>query len=591
MDIKTESDLSAFHGSTSGLPTANRTDDRHSHVSLLPLSSYVSPDYEILIAGKPRFGAAGSGEESFGQDFANAFSQNAESCLKQVTGRFAIALRSRKEQMLLVAVDRFASVPVFVARHGSGHVFAESASLLPAELRAGERISKQALFNYVFFHMIPSPGSVYSGVSKIPPASFVRLEPGREHSALYWKPHFSEKSDIPFAIQADELRDALERAVADTAARKSTGCFLSGGLDSSTVVGCLGNVTESPVRAFSIGFDAPEYDETSYAQAAAQHFAADLSTYRMRPSDLRDAIVDIANAYDEPFGNSSALPTLFCARFARSHGIDTLLAGDGGDELFAGNARYAKQKIFETYFRIPAVLRRAFFDRLGAEDSRLGRLPGISKLGSFVRQALIPLPDRLETYNHLFRFTADRVFTESFLSEIDVTEPITLLRERFDEPEDASALNRMLYLDWKFTLADNDLRKVTTMCRSAGVNVEYPMLHDSLVDFSTTVPSKRKLRRTYLRYFFRKALQDFLPPAVLSKRKHGFGLPFGVWLVEDPELRTFAYEALSRLDQRDIFRSSFISELKTATESQHAAYYGTMIWVMMMLEEWMHAHH
>jgi asparagine synthase (glutamine-hydrolysing) len=590
MDPITEKECIAFQGSTTGMPTTAAT-GRLSAISFLPLWSYISSEYELLVAGEPRFGAAVNGEEAFCRDFVDAYSRNAEACLQQLTGRFAIALRSRKDSFLLLAADRFASVPVFVARHGSGHIFAETARLLPAELRTGDSISKQALYNYIFFHMIPSPGSIYRNVSKIPPASYVRLEPRRKESTTYWKPRFNESSVTPFATQADELRVTLERAVAASATGKTPGCFLSGGLDSSTVMGYLSHVAKSPVRAFTIGFDAPEYDETSYAQAAAEYFSADLSIYRMGPSDLGNAVIDIARAYDEPFGNSSALPTLFCARLARSQGIDTLLAGDGGDEIFAGNERYAKQKIFEAYFRIPATLRRAVLDRLGKENSGLGGLPGIRKLSSYIRQALIPLPDRLETYNHLFRFTTDRIFRKTFLSEVDVAEPIALLRERFDELEDASALNRMLYLDWKFTLADNDIRKVTTMCQSAGVNVEFPMLNDSLVEFSTTVPSKRKLRGLYLRYFYRKALRDFLPPVVLNKRKHGFGLPFGVWLVEEPELRAFAYDALSRLEQRDIFRPSFISELKTATESEHAAYYGTMIWVMMILEEWLHAHH
>ena len=588
MDTNSKTNSSAFQGSTSGLPIS-RTVHGRSDVSLLPTSSYVSSDHEILVVGAPRFRTNAKIGESFCRDFVNAYSQDGESCLEQVTGRFALALRSLKEPALMVAVDRFASVPVFVARLGSEYVFAESADLLPAELRTDEKLSMQALFNYVFFHMIPSPGSVYRDVSKIEPASFVRFGPQGRETGTYWKPSFSESTSLSFAEQSEELRNTLDHAVSESLSSTATGCFLSGGLDSSTVVGCLSHVADSPVHAFSIGFEAPEYDETTYAQAAAQHFSADLTTYRMRPEDLKGAIVEIARAYDEPFGNSSALPTLFCAKLARSHGIDTLLAGDGGDELFAGNARYAKQNVFEIYHRIPKFLRQTIFDPLGKDDARFGQVPGIGKLSSYIRQALIPLPDRLETYNHLFRFTAANVFTESFLAQVDVEEPISLLRKRYAELEDASALNRMLFLDWKFTLADNDLRKVTTMCQTAGVNVEYPMLNEALVDFSTTVPSKRKLRRTQLRYFYRKALRNFLPPPVLSKRKHGFGLPFGVWVVEDPELRAFAYDALSRLEQRDIFRPSFIAESKAATESQHAAYYGTMIWVMMMLEEWLHS--
>jgi asparagine synthase (glutamine-hydrolysing) len=129
------------------------------------------------------------------------------------------------------------------------------------------------------------------------------------------------------------------------------------------------------------------------------------------------------------------------------------------------------------------------------------------------------------------------------------------------------------------------------MCQLAGVEVEFPFLDDKLVEFSTTVPSSRKLRGTYLRYFYRRSMRDFLPAEVLKKRKHGFGLPFGVWLVRDPELRNFAYDSLSRLQARNIITPDFISALQTATEQDHASYFGSMIWVLMMLEEWLAAHH
>ena len=158
MEPITENECIAFQGSTTGLPTTEQATGRLSTVSSLPLSSFISSEYELLVAGEPRFGATAKGEKAFCRDFIEAYARNAEACLQQLTGRFAIALRSRTDPFLLIAVDRFASVPVFIARHGSGHVFAESARLLPAELRTGNRISKQALFNYVYFHMVPSPG-------------------------------------------------------------------------------------------------------------------------------------------------------------------------------------------------------------------------------------------------------------------------------------------------------------------------------------------------------------------------------------------------------------------------------------------------
>ena len=230
-------------------------------------------------------------------------------------------------------------------------------------------------------------------------------------------------------------------------------------------------------------------------------------------------------------------------------------------------------------------------DAFARTKSPLLDLPGLSKVRSYVSQALIPLPDRLETYNYLHHFSIESVFNKQFLQDVDTEEPLNLLRERFAEATNASYLNRMLYLDWKFTLADNDLRKVNRMCEVAGVKVHFPFLDDELVTFSTRIASKRKLRGTALRHFFREAMRDFLPSEVLAKRKHGFSLPFGIWLIEDPNLRDFAYSSLRNLSQRDIFSPDFISRIRKAAEDEHAAYYGEMIWILIMLEEWLAAHH
>lgn len=580
----------AFLGTSKALSADKTHGETRSQVSLHPLTQYVYRDHELLVLGNPVFDAETS--RPFHEEFINRFVENKMDCVKHLTGQFGIALRNRRNSSLWIINDRFATIPVFYARHDGMFVFAESASLLPEYLRSEAQISSQAIYNFLYFHMIPSPGSIYRNVSKMQPAHILAVQGDKAQSTGYWQPDFREVDAETLEGQSQQLHTALERAVADAnRTGGETGCFLSGGLDSSSVAGYLAKASDSTARAFTIGFEAKDYDETDFARAAAEHFSVELNVFRMTPSDLIPAIREIAAAYDEPFGNSSALPTLFCARFAKSNNVDTLLAGDGGDELFAGNARYAKQKIFELYYRVPGFLRNTLFDRIGAEQSVFGRVPGLKKLNSYVRQALIPLPDRLETYNYLHHYPLERVFSRSFLDGVNTEEPLQLQRERYNEPKDASALNRMLYLDWKFTLADNDIRKVTRMCQAAGIRVEFPMLDSRLVDFSTAISSTRKLRGTYLRYFYRKSMQGFLPPAVLEKRKHGFGLPFGVWLVQDDELRTFAYDALSRLEERNYFQPEFVREVKAATEKEHAAYYGTMIWVMMMLEIWLSENH
>src|SRR5208282_128549 len=250
----------------------------------------------------------------------------------------------------------------------------------------------------------------------------------------------------------------------------------------------------------------------------------------LTPDDVVDAIPIIARAYDEPFGNDSAAPTYFCAKMAREDGVQVLLAGDGGDEIFGGNTRYAKQKLFEAYARIPKTLRRALIEPLAFSLPGSDRIAPLRKLGSYIRQASVPLPDRLETYNFLYRSPFSDVFEADFLESVDVDEPLCMLREVYQRAHASSPINRMMHLDLKLTLADNDLRKVSRMCDVAGIEVRYPLLDDELVEFSGQIPAALKVKGLQLRYFFKQALKDVLAPETIAKPKHGFAMPFGVWL-------------------------------------------------------------
>jgi asparagine synthase (glutamine-hydrolysing) len=196
----------------------------------------------------------------------------------------------------------------------------------------------------------------------------------------------------------------------------------------------------------------------------------------------------------------------------------------------------------------------------------------------------------LQSYNFLNHIAADEMFNTDYLSGVDTGAPLRLLQDVYGTPSKATALNRMLYLDWHFTLADNDLRKVSNMCALAGVEVAYPLLTDELIDFSLKVPSKLKIKGSKLRYFFKESLRGFLPPQTLSKSKHGFGLPFGVWLREYEPLREMARDSLQKLKTRGYFKPSFIDNAINMHEQGHASYHGELVWLLMMLELWLQAH-
>ena len=336
---------------------------------------------------------------------------------------------------------------------------------------------------------------------------------------------------------------------------------------------------------FSIGFDAEGYDEMEYARITAQHFGMTQHEYYVTREDVVSAVPMIAAHYDEPFGNSSVLPTYLCARLAAEAGVDCMLAGDGGDELFSGNERYAKQAVFERYWRVPGFLRKGLVEPVA--HLMPNRTWLIKKGKSYIDQARLPLPDRLQTYNYLHRHAAAEFFCDDFLSDIDTGVPIQLQRDVYHRPGQATQLNRMLYMDWQFTLGDNDLRKVNHMCALGGVDVVYPMLDDELVDFSCSVPSAVKMQGNKLRDFYKQAVTGFLPDATINKSKHGFGLPFGIWMATHKPLQEMCYDNLLKLKTRGYIRPEFIDQAIAMHQDIHAKFYGELMWVLMMLELWL----
>jgi asparagine synthase (glutamine-hydrolysing) len=415
----------------------------------------------------------------------------------------------------------------------------------------------------------------------------VRWRRAAAETGCYWRMRYIEDEQRPFAELKQSFLALLRKSVRDAAGGGAVGTFLSGGTDSSTVAGMLGEVTGRPARTYSIGFDAQGYDEMHYARIAARHFGTRHHEYYVTPDDVVRAIPRVAAIHDQPFGNSSAVPTYYCAKLAREDGVDTLLGGDGGDELFGGNERYAKQYLYSLYGDLPQALRTRLI------EPALGLLPPVSLLGKaqrYARNASMPMPARYDNYNLLERFGAANVFTPQFLDAVDRAEPPAQMAEVYGGAQAESLINRMLAFDLRYTLADNDLPKVARSCELAGIEARFPMLSDALVAFSARLPPKLKLKRARLRHFFKQALRGFLPDEIITKTKHGFGMPFGPWLQNHSGLRQIALDSLADLKRRQIVRPGFIDELTSVHVAAHAKYYGTMVWVLMMLEQWLRQH-
>ena len=294
----------------------------------------------------------------------------------------------------------------------------------------------------------------------------------------------------------------------------------------------------------------------------------------------------IIDTFDEPFGNASAIPTYYCALLAKENGVDSLLAGDGGDEIFGGNERYAANRIFDIYYNIPAFLRNGFIEPLFRATPSF--IPVVEKGKKYIRRARIPQPERFFSYNPVNELGIEHIFSRDFLSCLNGYDNLQWAKELYSSAPAHDDLNKLLYIDMKFTITDNDLRKVNTMSERAGVKVDYPFLDHNLVNFAAAIPASLKVKGTRLRYIFKKALKDFLPHEVINKKKHGFGLPIGLWIRNKDNISSFVRDTLldSSCSIRPFFRNGFIQELFMMHDTTEAAFYGDIIWLLLILELW-----
>lgn len=506
--------------------------------------------------------------------------------VNDVSGEFAVGFFDAEGKGYL-AVDRFA-ICSLCYRVDQGKL---RFSLRAEDLAdATTEIDPQAIFDYLYFHVIPSPRTIFKGIHRLPPGHCAIFENGKITVKPYWVPTFEEPIKPVFETLKTEFRQMLQEAVAGQLDGGKPGCFLSGGTDSSTVAGMIGLTSGQQASTYSIGFEAEGYDEMEYARIAARHFNTDHHEYYVTPDDLVRSIPDVARYYDQPFGNSSALPAYYCAKMAKEDGVTRILAGDGGDELFGGNTRYAKQKVFNFYESVPGGIRDFILEPL-LLATPLGKLPVAKKAASYINQAKTPLPGRTQTYNLLYRLGIADVFDPQFLAAVDVDDPERQQREVWTHLATPSATNQELAFDWRYTLAECDLPKVVGTTKLAGIDVGFPMLHNRLVDFSLRLPVAYKLKGLKLRWFFKEALRGFLPDEILTKKKQGFGLPFGVWTAKNQALKELAENSVRGLVDRKILRADFVDTLFSQYLYEHPGYYGEMIWISMMLAQWMESRH
>jgi asparagine synthase (glutamine-hydrolysing) len=509
--------------------------------------------------------------------------------LSELRGVFAIAIWDARTRTLLLARDRFGVKPLCYAALTGQVIFASHPRGIFASNRISKTVDPRALVDYLNLNMVPAPNSVFRGVMKVNPGQCIVWHDGQARNATYWDMAYPEDASAPQQELAEELLSHMERAVRLTSTDlqpQRSGCFLSGGTDSSSVLGLLTRIKGQPASSFSIGFAEARFNELEYAHIAAGHYKSNHHDVILTPQHALDAIPKIVDLYDEPFANSSAIPTYYCAKLAKDSGVDVMLAGDGGDELFGGNERYLTEQIYGFYQRVPKGLRRIL-------EPAVFAAPSVSYFGKaqrYIKRSNTPNPERYCAWRLLQVFPPAQILGAA-MPHVN-GDLLSAMRRHYESAPAKSELNRLLYVDVKMTLGDEDLPKVVRTAEAAGITVRFPLLDHPLAEFSGRIPANLKVRGLEKRYLFKKATRSLLPEAILRKKKHGFGLPIGFWLKTDPKLRAYSRDVLfdPRTYQRGYFQRPFVEQLIASMETDDTPYYGDLLWVLVMLELWHRRH-
>jgi asparagine synthase (glutamine-hydrolysing) len=561
--------------------------------------SYASDGVQIFLEGfvAPDSGNVNARASAIAEDdlvsVINLYRRKGAEFVKFLRGSFALALWDERQEILILATDPFGTRPIYYWAANQRIAFAPRIDGFAATVEIPKVIEPNSLYFYLNHSFIPAPFTIYQSIRRLEPGHTLEWAKHRSTVRRYWDMAYDEDPGLTEAAAADSVRESLADSVRfalqdGASAPGRFGAFLSGGTDSSTLVGLMSQCSAQPTQTFSVGFEEAAYNEIHYARIAAQHFKSLAHEYIVRPEEALDAMPTLAAAYDEPFGNSSAIPTYFCLKMAREAGLNVMFAGDGGDELFGGNERYITEKVFSIYQQVPRPLRSVL--DYGAE-----MIPAFypwRKVRNYIRKANQPAVDRFFAYQLYYRDHAAEFLTDDFRASLEDEFPIEVARRHYRQAGEISPLNRLLYVDLKLAVSDNDLFKVNRMAERHGIQVRYPYLDSHVGIASGRIPAGLKVKGWSKRYIFKQAFAKFLPEEILSKKKHGFGLPTGDWLRNHPGFRELARSLLldSRSIQRGYFQRSALEGLLKTHDEERGGYFGSHIWNFMMLELWHRTH-
>ena len=511
----------------------------------------------------------------------HAFEEWGEACVERFRGMFAFAVWDNRRRILLLARDRLGVKPLHYAILPDGVVFGSEIKSLLEDPAVSREWSAEALDTYLTLGYVPAPDTIYRSIQKLDAGCTLRVERGRATIRQYWDLTFTGDGD---PSREPEYLDRLDELLCEAVKLRlisdvPLGAFLSGGIDSSAVVATMVRTTDAPVITMSVGFDAREFDELEHALTVARYLGVEAHTQVVQPH-VETLLPRLAWHFDEPFADSSAVPTFYVSGAARQL-VTVALSGDGGDELWAGYARHRVE-------RVESEARR-WLGPMAAPAGRLsGVLPatlrGVRSLGhlQFSSASAYALK---HAYDYFDDRSRTRLYTPDFADAVRNSDPYAKHRLLYERCPSKDPLDRAMYVDAKTYMVDDVLTKVDRMSMAVSLESREPLLDHKLLEYSATIPSSLKLHRGTTKYLLRRLLQRRLPPSILERPKQGFAAPIGKWL--SGPLRATGHALLfdGRLTSRGLFRADQLRELWDAHCAGRADH-SHRLWSLLMLELW-----
>ncbi len=508
-------------------------------------------------------------------------------CLEHLRGMFAFAVWDERQQELFVVRDRVGKKPLLYSHQPNGDlIFGSEFRALLEHPAISREVDNEAIDAYISFLCVPAPLTAFKQIRKLEPGHWLKWKAGRIETQRYWLPDFSKKIKITEEEAIVETTRILrESTKLRMISEVPLGAFLSGGVDSSTIVALMAQESSQPVKTFSIGFEEQDFSELKYAKRVAEHVGAEYNEFIVRPNAL-EVLPTLVEHYGEPYADSSAIPTYYVAKETRKH-VTVALNGDGGDESFAGYERYAAMKASAIYQKIPGVLRHSLVDLPLKGIPAIGkRKKQVNRWRQFSKAADLPVQERYLKWVSTFDRAAKRtLYTDRFAVELGYADAFHTLEKWFLSSKGTGPLDTLLRADQATYLPNDLLVKVDIAAMANSLEGRSPFLDHHLIEFAASLSEELKMKGFEAKSLLKKVAARLVPKEVVYRPKMGFGVPIGHWF--RGEMKPFLFEVL--LSERSLRRGIIRPEAIKKYVDEHIemkADHSFRLWTLLMLELW-----